>query len=98
MPKDYTRLTFTTFTAHVDFTLTVGATCGSAQFIEWSLPGKSYSNTVLGETVIDAIGPVKDTVSLINGNKDGLSFCGERIFTITDEDAVSSFLSIDSKE
>ena len=76
----------------------MGATCGSAQFIEWSLPGKAYSNTVLGEAVIDAIGPVKDTVSLINGNKDGLSFCGERLFTITDEDAVSSFLSIDSKE
>ena len=48
VPDDHSRTNFITNTAEVSFTLNVGATCESAEFVDWSLPGESYTNTVKG--------------------------------------------------
>ena len=42
-----------------------------------------------------ALGPVQDSVSLINANKDGLTFCGKRLYRIVDSAAVATFLAVD---
>ena len=83
-----------TLTAHVDFTLTVGAVCGSTSFIDWGLHEKLFISTVKGKTIVEQMGPVKDTVSQINGNKDGLTFCGDRVYRVVDNSVVSSFLTL----
>ena len=45
------------------------------------------------------MGPVSDTVSEINGNKDGLTFCGERLYRIIESPTASSFLTLsDAKQ
>ena len=43
------------------------------------------------------MGPVQDSVSQINGDKDGLTFCGKRLFKIIDGDSVKDFITIDSE-
>ena len=97
VPDDHSRTNFRTTTAQVSFSLNVGATCESAEFVEWSLPGQSYTNTVKGEPQVVAIGPVQDTVSKINGNQDGLTYCGKRVYRIVDDSSVASFLTIDQE-
>ena len=53
VPEDYSRSSTKTLTAQVDFTVTVGAVCGSTSFIDWSLHGKTYTGTVKGESIVD---------------------------------------------
>ena len=40
------------------------------------------------------LGPVLDSVSQINGNQDGLTFCGQRVYTLIDP--TNTFLTVDS--
>ena len=58
VPEDYSRGTTKTLTAQVDFTVTVGAVCGSTSFIEWGLHEKLFMSTVKGKTITDKMGPV----------------------------------------
>ena len=64
-------------------------------FVDWSLKDTSYLANVKGDEVSGSIGPVKDAVSEIKGNADGVSYCGKRLYKIIDEPATSSFFSID---
>ena len=46
----------------------------------------------------DSIGPVEDSVSQINGDQDGVTYCGNRLYKIIDEATVGNFLSLDSEQ
>ena len=48
IPEDYSRTATKTLTAQVDFTVTVGAVCGSTSFIDWGLNDKLFVGTVKG--------------------------------------------------
>ena len=76
VPDDYTRSTYTTMTSQVEFTYTVVADCTSTKFDKWMLPHAKYTSSVLEDAQIINLGPVYDSVSQINGNQDGLTFCG----------------------
>lgn len=78
-------------TSQVDFTLTVEADCQVSEFLDWSLEGTLYTTSVKEESQKVTLGPVLDSVSQINGNQDGFSFCGQRVFSLVD---TYSFLSI----
>ena len=71
------------------------ATCDVTMFVDWSLKDTSYLSNVKGEEVSGSIGPVKDAVSQVKGNADGVSYCGKRLYRIIDDTATSSFFSID---
>ena len=58
VPEDYSKATTKTLTAQVDFTITVGAVCGSTSFIDWGLHEKLFIGTVKGKTIVEQIGPV----------------------------------------
>ena len=52
-------------------------------FVDWQLETAHPTKAnVLGDTVLIQLGPVEDTLSRQSGNKDGLSFCGERAYRI----------------
>ena len=98
VPKDFKKATSTTMTSQVDFTITVNAVCGSTSFIDWALHEKLFISTVKGKVIVGEMGPVLDTVSQINGNKDGLTFCGDRVYRVVDNTAVSSFLTLSNDD
>ena len=66
-------------------------------FIDWHLLEiADYQHYVKADAAVYSVAPVEDTVSRINGEQDGLSFCGPRIYRLIDAESVSSFLTIDS--
>ena len=95
VPTDFTQATMNPISAQTEFVINVVATCDATMFVEWSLQDSSFAANVKGEEVSGSIGPVKDAVSQIKGNADGVSFCGKRLYRIIDEQTVTSFFSID---
>ena len=79
VPTDYTLAQSTKVTTEFTFELTVVAGCDVTQFVDWFHDtAEPIKANVLAEPVTVALGPVQDTVSRQEGNKDGLTFCGER--------------------
>ena len=96
VPDDYPLSTYTIMTSQVEFTLTVIADCTSTQFVSWGLSDANYTSSVLEDAQIISLGPIQDSVSQINGNKDGMTSCGNRLYRIIDHASVSGFLTIDA--
>lgn len=81
--------------AEAKFVVNVVATCDATMFVDWSLKDSSFQAYVKGDEFSASIGPVKDAVSQIKGNADGVSYCGKRLYRIIDESATSNFFTID---
>ena len=97
VPTDFTLTIFNPVTAQIDFTLDIEATCEVTKFMDWTLKeSTSFQHYVKAVATQHSIGPVYDSVSRINGNQDGLSFCGPRVYRIINAENFSSFLTIDS--
>ena len=50
--------------------------------------------TVLGQSISQTIEPPKDIASFKYGDKDGTTFCGDRIYQITNQESQASFVQI----
>ena len=78
------------------FELEMIAGCDMTAFADWHLKAAApIQASVLADSTRIELGPVQDTVSRQNGNNDGLTHCGERVFKIVDQGQLPGFITFD---
>ena len=97
IPLTYEKITFDELTAQLDIDIIVADACKTSTLQEVVL--EDMMVTVHGEAVSQTISEVVDLVSMRYGDKDGLSFCGTRIYEVLDSQLQhSSYLSFDERK
>ena len=82
IPLTYEKITFNELTAQLDIDIKVADACKTSILQRVML--EDMMVTVHGEAVSQTISEVVDSVSMRYGDKDGLSFCGTRIYEVLD--------------